>query len=145
MDETDYIVGELIYESTIEEQQKKENNEDAKRLAQDTEKINEIMKDLNELIENEGEQIAYAKLITDDTEETLEETNIQLHKARESQKKSVVLKGTLISAGVGACIGGPIGGVLGSSIHLTVLCALVGGVSIGGFTGSLANFILRNK
>ena len=135
----------LIYESTIEERQKKETYEDVKRLAKDTDKINEIMKDLNELIEDEGEQIIYAKLITNDTEETLEETNIQLHRARESQKKSIVLKGTLISAGVGACIGGPIGGVLGSSIHLTVLCALVGGVSIGGFTGSLANFILRNK
>ena len=144
MDKKDYIVGELIC-SNIEEQQKKENNEDVKRLAYDTAKIKEIMKDLNGLIEDDGEQIVYAKILTDDAQETLKETNIQLHKARESQKKALILKGTLISAGVGACIGGPIGGVLGSSIHLTVLCALVGGVSIGGFTGSLANFILRNK
>ena len=135
----------LIYESNIEEQQKKENNEDVKRLAQDTVEIRAIMKDLNELIEDEGEQIVYAKLITDDTEETLEEANIQLRKARESQKKSVILKGTLISAGIGACIGGPIGGILGSSVHLTIMGAILGGVSIAGFTGTLTNFILKNK
>ena len=84
----------LVYEST-DELQEKENKEDIKRLLQYTEKIKEIMKDLNELIEDEGEQIVYAKLITDDTEETLEETNIQLHNARESQKKAAILKGHL--------------------------------------------------
>jgi hypothetical protein len=134
----------LIYEST-DEQEDKENKEDIKRLVQDTAKIKEIMKDINELIEDEGEQIIYAELITDDTEYILEETNIQLHKARESQKKAAILKGTLVSAGIGACIGGPIGGVLGSSIHLTVLGVLVGGVSIGGFAGSLINYILSFK
>lgn len=134
----------LIYEST-DELQDKENKEDIQRLLQYTAKIKEIMKDMNELIEDGGEQIVYAELITDDTEDILEETNIQLHKARESQKKAAILKGTLISAGIGACIGGPIGGVLGSSFHLTALGALVGGVSIGGFAGSLTNYILSFK
>ena len=45
MDETDYIIGEIIYDSTVKEQQNNENYEDAKRLTQDTDKIKEIMKD----------------------------------------------------------------------------------------------------
>lgn len=145
MEDMDYLISEIVYDKKIQEELEKENNEDAKRIANDSEKIKEIMKDLNELIEDGGEQIVYAKLITDDTEETLEEANIQLHKARESQKKSVILKGTLISAGIGACIGGPIGGILGSSVHLTIMGAILGGVSIAGFTGTLTNFILKNK
>jgi hypothetical protein len=145
MEDMDYLISEIVYDKKIQEELEKENNEDAKRIANDSEKIKEIMKDLNELIEDGGEQIVYAKLITDDTEETLEEANIQLRKARESQKKSVILKGTLISAGIGACIGGPIGGILGSSVHLTIMGAILGGVSIAGFTGTLTNFILKNK
>ena len=144
MDKKDYVVGELIC-SNIEEQQQKENYEDVKRLAYDTAKIKEIMKDLNDLIEDDGEQIVYAERLTDDAQEILEEANTHIHKARESQKKAVILKGTLISAGIGACIGGPIGGILGSSVHLTIMGALLGGLSIGGFTGSLTHFILKNK
>jgi hypothetical protein len=145
MDETDYIIGEIIYDSTVKEQQNNENYEDAKRLTQDTDKIKEIMKDLNELIEDGGEQLVYAERITEDTQETLKDAGIAIHKARESQKKSVILTGTIISAGIGACIGGPIGGILGSSVHLTIMGAIVGGGSMAGFTGSLANYILKNK
>lgn len=134
----------LIYEST-DEQEDRENKEDIKCLVQDTARIKEIMKDINELIEDEGEQLVYAELITDDTEEILEDTNDQLHKARESQKKAVILKGTLVSAGIGACFGGPIGGILGSTVHLTIAGVILGGVSIGGLTGSLANYVLKNK
>ena len=103
------------------------------------------MTDLNKLLEDNGEQIVYAKMVTDEADKIIEETNTQLNKARESQKKSLILKGTLISAGIGACIGGPIGGILGSSVHLTSIGALLGGLSIGGFTGSLTNFILKHK
>lgn len=145
MEDMDYLISEIAYDEKIQEQLEKENNEDAKRIAKEAEKIKEIIKDLNELIEDEGEQIAFAELITEDTTNTLEDTKITLDKARESQKKAVILKGTLISAGIGACIGGPIGGVLGSSVHLTIMGAVLGGVSIGGFTGTLANFILKNK
>lgn len=134
----------LIYEST-DEQEDRENKEDIKCLVQDTARIKEIMKDINELIEDEGEQLVYAELITDDTEEILEDTNDQLYKARESQKKALILKGTLVSAGIGACFGGPIGGILGSTVHLTIAGVILGGVSIGGLTGSLANYVLKNK
>jgi hypothetical protein len=34
---------------------------------------------------------------------------------------------------------------MSSSVHLTIMGAVLGGVSIGGFTGTLANFILKNK
>lgn len=144
MNKKDYVVGELIC-SNIKEQQQKENNEDVKRLAYDTAKIKEIMKDLNGLLEDDGEQIVYAKMLSDDTEVILEEANTKINKARESQKKAVILKGTLLSAGIGACIGGPIGGILGSSVHLTIMGVLLGGISIGGFTGSLTHFILKHK
>jgi uncharacterized membrane protein len=145
MDETDYIIGEIIYDSTVKEQQNKENYEDVKHLTQDTEKIKEIMIDLNELIEDGGEQLVYAERITEESQETLKGAEIAVHKARESQKKAVILKGTLVSVGIGACFGGPIGGILGSTVHLTIAGAILGGVSIGGFTGSLANYILKNK
>jgi len=145
MDETDYVIGEIIYDSSVKEQQNKENYEDAKRITQDTEKIKEIMKDLNELIEDEGEQLVYAERITEESQETLKDAGIAVHKARESQKKAVILKGTLVSAGIGACFGGPIGGILGSTVHLTIAGVILGGVSIGGLTGSLANYVLKNK
>ena len=141
----DYLFAEIACTDTLDEEQEREDRKDAEKLAKDTETIKTIMKDLNELIEDEDEQIVFAERITDETHDVLKETNENIHKARESQKKALILKGTLISAGVGLCVGGPIGGLLGSSVHLTTIGAIIGGVSFGGFMGSLTNYVLSTK
>ena len=145
MEDMDYLIPEVAYELKLAQQQDEEDKRDVEKLAKDTEQIKTIMKDLNELINDDGEQIVTAELITNETQEIIKDTKETLHKARESQKKAIILKGTLISAGIGVCIGGPIGGVLGSTVHLTLLSAIVGGVSVGGLMGSLTNYILSTK
>jgi hypothetical protein len=145
MEDMDYLFEEIQYDMNIKEELEKENLDDTKYLADNTKKIKEIMKDLNELIENDEDKIVFAEFISDDIQKKLEDTKIAIDNARESQRKSTILKGTLISAGIGACFGGPIGGILGSSIHLTITGVILGGISIGGFTGSLTNYILKNK
>ena len=145
MEDMDYFIPEVAYELKLAQQQDEEDKRDVEKLAKDTEQIKTIMKDLNELINDDGEQIVTAELITNETQEIIKDTKETLHKARESQKKAIILKGTLISAGIGVCIGGPIGGVLGSTVHLTLFSAIVGGVSVGGLMGSLTNYILSSK
>ena len=145
MEDMYYFIPEVAYELKLAQQQDEEDKRDVEKLAKDTEQIKTIMKDLNELINDDGEQIVTAELITNETQEIIKDTKETLHKARESQKKAIILKGTLISAGIGVCIGGPIGGVLGSTVHLTLLSAIVGGVSVGGLMGSLTNYILSTK
>ena len=91
------------------------------------------------------EKIVVAELITNETTQTIEETQKTLHDARESQKKSLILKGTILCTCIGACIGGPIGGILGNTVHLTVMGTIVGGISMGGFMGSITNYVLKTK
>lgn len=145
MEDINNLFEEIPYDINVEEQLEKENADDTKCIAEKTEKIKEIMKDLNELIDNDKDKIVFAEFISDDIQKKLEDTKIAIDKARESQKQSTILKGTLISAGIGACFGGPIGGILGSSVHLTITGVILGGISIGGFTGSLTNFILKRS
>lgn len=145
MEDTDILVAELAYDSNTERLQKEQDKKDIIKLKEDTEKLKIIMKDLTEIIDDSGEQILFAERITDDTQETLKETSEHIKKARESQRKANILKGTLISTGIGICIGGPIGGILGNTVNLVGMGTLIGGVSIGGFMGSLTNYILSVK
>ena len=138
-------IEEIPYTSNIESIIKKEQTEDVKNLVKDIEQLKEIMKDINELIEDDEKEIAYAELISDETQQTLENTQITIDKAREAQKKAVILKGTLISTCIGACIGGPLGGILGNTAGVTIMGALIGSISFGGFSGSLTNYILKTK
>jgi hypothetical protein len=143
MDDMDYLIGEIIYDSQIEELQKEEDTKDANRISKETSQLKTIIHDLNQFIDDDKDKIVFAERITEDTHKILEDTKDFIDKARESQKKAFIMKGTLISTGIGLCIGGPIGGILGNTIHLTILCAMLGGVSVGGFTGTLTNYILR--
>ena len=142
---TNTLFEEIPYDINIEEQLEKENLNDTKYLAENTEKIKEIMKDLNELIDNDKDKIVFAEFVSDDIQKKLENTKKAIDKARYSQKQANILKGTLISAGIGACIGGPIGAVIGSSINLTVAGTVIGSISTSAITGTIASYILGFK
>jgi uncharacterized protein YcfJ len=144
-DTTNTLFEEIPYDINVEEQLEKENLNDTKYLAENTEKIKEIMKDINELIENDEDKIVFAEFVSDDIQKKLENTKKAIDKARYSQKQSNILKGTLISAGIGACIVGPIGAVIGSSINLTVAGTVIGSISTSAITGTIASYILGFK
>ena len=112
------------------------------KLADDTAYLKSIT-NLNKLITNDGEQIATAELHIKDATETIQETKDTLDTAHKSQKKTLILKGTIISTCVGACIGGPIGGILGNTVNLTAMGLFLGSISMGGFMGTMANVVLR--
>ena len=77
-----------------------ENMADAARLAQDTAAIRETMVDINDLIEEGGEQLMQIDDEIEDAAEATEQAAKELDKAREHQKSSIKLK-----LAIGICCG----------------------------------------
>ena len=142
--EVQYVNDTINNIQNIEYNEDKEDKELVHKIAKDTEYLKQIMEKLNAILGADGEKIANAELITNEADVTIQETQETIKDARNSQKKSMLLKGTILSTFIGACIGGPIGGIMGSSIHLTAMGTILGGVSVGGFMGSIAHFSLKS-
>ena len=137
------LITDVKYVYDVEQLQKNEEKVQIAKLVDDTAHLKDIITKLNELIGTDGEKIATAELITNETAETIQDTQETIHEAREYQKKSMMLKGTILCTCIGACIGGPIGGIMGHTINLTVMGAILGGASMGGFMGSIAHYALK--
>lgn len=140
LDEKQIIV---ITDEMIEE----ENKEDIKMLVQKTRILNETMMDLNSLLEDSGNELLQTREITDETEEILQDTNVELAVANKHQKSGNLLKSTLIGGVIGLILGGPLGGLAGWSISATITGitaltgSILGSVTFGGATYGL----VKNK
>ena len=140
LDEKQIIV---ITDEIIDE----ENKEDIKRLVQKIGLLNETMMDINSLLEDSGNELLRTIEITDNTEEILQDTNIELAIANKEQKSGNLLKSTLIGGVIGLLLGGPLGGLAGWSISATIsgitalTGSILGSVTFGGATYGL----VKNK
>jgi len=125
----------------------KDNKEDIKRLVQKTRILNETMMDINSLLEDSGNELLRTIEITDDTEEILQDTNVELAVANKDQKSGYLLKSTIIGGVIGLLLGGPLGGLAGWSISATItgITALTGSI-LGSVTfGGTAYGLVKNK
>jgi hypothetical protein len=138
---------QIIHDArTVDEIMEEENRHDTQKLARDSATIREIMGDISELIDDDGEQLIIARGHVEGSEVNVEGAVEQMIKARKSQASSIVLKGTLIGALIGLCIGGPSGAGIGYVVGNAALGgAIIGGLSLGGIFGGLSNSVYRKR
>ena len=133
----------ILTDEMIENEDKK----DLEKLVQNTRILNETMKDINSLLEDSGKELLQTREITEDTEETLQDTNVELAIANKHQKSGNLLKSTIIGGVIGLFLGGPLGGLVGWSVSsaiagITALTgSILGSITIGGTTYGL----IKNK
>ena len=142
---TDYILADIGDNNTIATAISRENNQDAIRLANDTSKLQQIMYDINQQVEYDGEFIREAEIVTDNTTEILYDANINIESARYGQAKSLIWYGTIIGGVFGALVGGPIGGYIGGQSHLLVAGSVIGSLTGGGVFGGLFHSAMKSK
>jgi hypothetical protein len=133
-----------ITECDLDKEYIDEQRQDIKYIYDSTEKINDIMKDLNHLLAGDTIKIQDLSDETISVYEMLTDTNEELHEARQKQKKTLLLKATLIGVGVGMVIGGPLGAIFGIYSGLGGgLCGILGGVTSGSIGGGASYGIFK--
>ena len=110
------IENKIINNDEIEYQIKKESEEEAKQLLNESIQLKQTMIEINQLLEKSGKDIKYIENKTDESKENIKNSKSNIDTSHNYFKKTNLLKFTAISSVVGLCVGGPIGGVIGNSI-----------------------------
>ncbi len=126
----------------IEQQQTKEK---AKQLMKDTQDLQLIMNDLNELLIDQSITIESTNEKMIETTNILNNTNEELEKAKQYQQTMGIFKMSSIFALVGLAIGGPLGIVGGYYTGITVAGGLIGTVAGAGIGGGTAYSVIKTK
>ena len=123
----------------------REHKKDIRYLAEQSSQIREIMYDLNQQLEYDGALIRDAEQHTVETTQTLEDTREEIIKARRSQTKSIIFKGTVSGIVFGSLIGGPAGSILGYYTGGIIAGGILGIISLGTIGGFGSHYILKQK
>jgi hypothetical protein len=129
----------------IEEEIKRENQQDTLTLLKSTEQIKEISQTLHEQINLSGEVLQEIDTLIEQSEETLIDTNIDLNEAKKFQSNTMILKVTAVSTGIGLLVGGPLGAFAGAQIGLVIGGAIVGSVAFASLFGGASYGIMKQK
>lgn len=117
----------------------------AKKLADDTVELKEIMNDLNNIVKDTDIQIVDIHDKIEESNLILEDTKTELIKAEQLKNNHSLLKITGISTIIGLCIGGPLGILGGSYLGLAIGGGLLGSFTGGSIAGGTAYGLYKNK
>jgi Mg/Co/Ni transporter MgtE len=124
---------------------RQENEEDYKNLARQTEQIEDITHFLNNIINEGGAQLAEVDTTIIETNEVIDDININLEQAHKSRINGLLLKGTAIGVGVGFALGGLAGSIVGSYLGSISVGFLAGSIPLGSLSGGATYGIIKNK
>ena len=136
---------DLITTEDVEEIHRRENEEDYKKLAQETAQLVDITKSISELIDDGGQQLDEIDETVTNTSDVMDDININLEEAHKNKINSLLIKGTAIGVGVGFAVGGIAGGIVGSYLGSIGVGFLVGSIPLGGLGGGATYGIIKNK
>ncbi|MDC0366813.1 hypothetical protein OAM67_00130 [bacterium] len=138
---------QLIQELDVEELQKREDEQDAKELAQKTAQLHEIMLDITPLIEEQGEQLVHVDETVETAEQHTTDAVQEIEKGRQHFFASRVWKATGIAVVCGLAVGFPVGaGIAAAAGGTAVLGSGIAGSLLGsGIAGGSAYGITKSK
>jgi hypothetical protein len=129
----------------VEEIQRRENEEDYRKLAIQSQQIEDITKSLNELINDGAKHLDEIDDTVIDSYTAIDDINIDLEQAKKTKIKGMLLKGTVISTCIGFAVGGIAGGVIGSYLGSVGIGFLLGSIPVGGLSGGTTYGIIKKK
>ena len=137
------IENKIINNDEIEYQIKKESEEEAKKLLNESIQLKQTMSEINHLLEKSGQQLKHIEDKTDESNENIKHSKSNIDTSHNYFKKTNLLKFTAISSVIGLCVGGPLGGVICNSIAANLVGigifsgSVIGSLSLGGTTYSI--------
>lgn len=129
----------------IEEKEKKEEILLAKKIADDSSQLKDIMNDLNNIIKDSDIQLIDINDKLQESQVILDETKGDLIEAEKLKNNNSLLKVTGFSTILGLCIGGPLGFLGGSYLGLALGGGLIGTIAGGSIGGGTAYSLHKNK
>ena len=137
----------ILSDNDIQEKIKQENLEEIKQILDDSKRILDISKDLNQLLKKDTEHILSINDINNENLNLIKQTDSILEKASSYKKNKNILILSVVSGLVGAGIFGPVGGVIGTQISLGLVGvfsgSLVGGGAVGITSYNIFNFFKK--
>lgn len=124
---------------------RKENEDDYRNLAHQAEQIEDITHYINSIINDGGEKLDEIETAITETNNVIDDVNVNLEQVHKTRINGLLLKGTAIGVGVGFALGGIAGGIVGSYLGSISVGFLVGSIPLGSLGGGATYGIIKSK